>query len=97
LVRQARLPGRALVQPEDSAGESSYNRWLTDVADELIAAGIAVDSASALVVYSTEVLLPNDLDSTGGRNDQVCDQGFPGGRYWDRTSGLLGVNEALSR
>ncbi len=26
--------------------------------------------------------------------DRAC---YLGGRYWDRTSGLLGVNEALSR
>jgi hypothetical protein len=38
---------------------------------------------------------------TGIKNGQPHDRNWPvswvGGRYWDRTSDLLGVNEALSR
>ncbi len=48
-----------LLEPEDSAGESFYNSWLPDVAHELTAAGIAMESDGALVVYSEEVTGPD--------------------------------------
>ncbi|HEX3787516.1 MAG TPA: arginine--tRNA ligase [Pseudonocardiaceae bacterium] len=48
-----------LLEPEDSAGESFYNPWLSEVVDELTAAGIAVESDGALVVYSQEVTGPD--------------------------------------
>jgi arginyl-tRNA synthetase len=48
-----------LLEPEDSAGESFYNAWLADVAADLTAAGIAVESDGALVVYSDEVTGPD--------------------------------------
>ena len=48
-----------LLEPEDSAGESFYNAWLADVAAELSAAGIAVESDGALVVYSEEITGPD--------------------------------------
>jgi arginyl-tRNA synthetase len=41
-----------LLTPEDVAGESMYNPMLADVADELAAAGIAVESDGALCVFS---------------------------------------------
>jgi hypothetical protein len=40
------------------------------------------------------------LAQEGIENGQLQDRNWPlswGGRYWDRTSDLLGVNEALSR
>ncbi|HKR51856.1 MAG TPA: arginine--tRNA ligase [Pseudonocardiaceae bacterium] len=49
-----------LLEPEDSAGESFYNSWLPDIVRELTAAGIAVESDGALVVYSNEVTGPDD-------------------------------------
>jgi len=49
-----------LLEPEDSAGESFYNSWLPDIVQELTAAGIAVESDGALVVYSDEVTGPDD-------------------------------------
>ncbi len=48
-----------LLEPGDSAGESFYNAWLPDVVAELTAAGIAVESEGALVVYSREVTGPD--------------------------------------
>jgi arginyl-tRNA synthetase len=48
-----------LLEPQDSAGESFYNAWLPDIAAELTAAGIAVESDGALVVYSEEVTGPD--------------------------------------
>jgi arginyl-tRNA synthetase len=48
-----------LLEPEDSAGESFYNAWLPDIVAELSAAGIAVESDGALVVYSEEVTGPD--------------------------------------
>jgi arginyl-tRNA synthetase len=48
-----------LLQPEDSAGESFYNAWLSEVAAELTAADIAVESDGALVVFSGEVTGPD--------------------------------------
>jgi arginyl-tRNA synthetase len=48
-----------LLEPEDSAGESFYNAWLPDVVAELTAAGIAVESDGALVVYSEEIAGPD--------------------------------------
>ncbi|WP_073484378.1 arginine--tRNA ligase [Streptoalloteichus hindustanus] len=47
-----------LLTPEDSVGESSYNPVLAATASELVDAGIAVDSAGALVIFSEEVTGP---------------------------------------
>ena len=46
--------------PADSAGESTYNDSLADVAQELESAGIAVSSEGALVVLSEEITGPDD-------------------------------------
>jgi arginyl-tRNA synthetase len=48
-----------LLEPGDSAGESTYNPWLAEVVDELLAAGVAVRSDGAVVVESTEVTAPD--------------------------------------
>jgi arginyl-tRNA synthetase len=40
-----------LLTPADAVGESFYDRWLGEVADELVAAGIAVPSEGALCVF----------------------------------------------
>ena len=48
-----------LLEPDDSAGESTYNPWLAEVVDELVAAGVAVPSDGALVVESAEVKAPD--------------------------------------
>ena len=48
-----------LLEPGDSAGESTYNPWLADVVAELRAAGVAVESDGALVVESREVKAPD--------------------------------------
>ena len=48
-----------LLTPADSAGESSYNPMLTDVVDELTAAGIAVDSDGALCVFFDDITGPD--------------------------------------
>jgi arginyl-tRNA synthetase len=40
-----------LLTPDDAVGESYYQRWLAEVADELAAAGIAVPSEGALCVF----------------------------------------------
>ncbi|NDL57570.1 arginine--tRNA ligase [Phytoactinopolyspora mesophila] len=47
-----------LLTPEDSVGESFYNPILPDTVAELVAAGIAVESQGALVVFSQEVKGP---------------------------------------
>jgi len=49
-----------LLQPDDSFGESSYNAWLPAIAQELTEDGIAVENDGALVVYSEEVVGPDD-------------------------------------
>ncbi|MGH4021584.1 MAG: arginine--tRNA ligase [Pseudonocardiaceae bacterium] len=48
-----------LLEPEDSAGEYSYNPWLPDIVEELTAGGIAVGSDGALVVYSEDISGPD--------------------------------------
>jgi arginyl-tRNA synthetase len=48
-----------LLEPEDADGESFYNAMLPEVVDELTAAGIAVDSDGALVMFSDEVTGPD--------------------------------------
>jgi arginyl-tRNA synthetase len=48
-----------LLEPGDSAGESTYNPWLAEVVDELVAAGVAKNSDGALVVESAEVKAPD--------------------------------------
>ena len=48
-----------LLEPGDSAGESTYNQWLPEVVDELLAAGVAVHSDGAVVVESAEVKAPD--------------------------------------
>ena len=47
-----------LLTPEDSAGESKYNPMLAGIIAELEAAGLAVESDGALVVFSEEVTGP---------------------------------------
>ncbi|NUT47346.1 MAG: arginine--tRNA ligase [Saccharothrix sp.] len=47
-----------LLTPEDSVGESFYNPMLGDTVDELVDAGLAVESEGALVFYSDEVTGP---------------------------------------
>jgi arginyl-tRNA synthetase len=47
-----------LLTPEDSAGESKYNPMLADTIAELEAAGLAVPSEGALVIFSEEVTGP---------------------------------------
>ncbi|MEV0088443.1 arginine--tRNA ligase [Saccharopolyspora sp. NPDC050642] len=48
-----------LLTPENSVGESFYNHVLADVIDELTEVGIAVESDSALVIFSEEVNGPD--------------------------------------
>ena len=48
-----------LLEPGDSAGESTYNPWLGEVVDELLDAGVAVRSDGAVVVESQEVTAPD--------------------------------------
>ena len=48
-----------LLQPADSVGESYYNDYLPGVVDELVSAGIAVESDGALVVLSESVTAPD--------------------------------------
>ena len=48
-----------LLTPADSAGESTYNRFLAGVVDELAAAGIAVDSDGALCVFFADLAGPD--------------------------------------
>jgi arginyl-tRNA synthetase len=47
-----------LLTPADSAGESKYNPMLADTIDELVGAGLAVESDGALVIFSEEVTGP---------------------------------------
>ena len=47
-----------LLTPEDSAGESMYNPMLAATVDELAAAGLAVESDGALVIFSEEFTGP---------------------------------------
>ncbi|MEV0678624.1 arginine--tRNA ligase [Actinosynnema sp. NPDC050436] len=47
-----------LLTPEDSVGESFYNPLLADTVEELLAAGVAVVSDGAVVVFSEEVTGP---------------------------------------
>jgi arginyl-tRNA synthetase len=53
-----------LLTQADSAGESFYNQWLPDVLRELTAAGMAVTSDDALVVFSQEVNGPEGTPVT---------------------------------
>ncbi|NDL60196.1 arginine--tRNA ligase [Phytoactinopolyspora mesophila] len=48
-----------LLTPEDSVGESFYNSMLTSTINELVDAGIAVESDDALVIFSEEVTGPD--------------------------------------
>jgi arginyl-tRNA synthetase len=48
-----------LLTPADSAGESTYNGWLDEVVDELVAAGIAVPSSGALCVFFNDATGPD--------------------------------------
>ncbi|MFF0487381.1 arginine--tRNA ligase [Nocardia sp. NPDC004068] len=48
-----------LLTPEDSAGESTYNEYLDEVTDELVRAGIAVESNGALCVFFEEFTGPD--------------------------------------
>ncbi|WP_280379501.1 arginine--tRNA ligase [Nocardia wallacei] len=48
-----------LLTPEDSAGESTYNEYLDEVTDELVRAGIAVESNGALCVFFDEFKGPD--------------------------------------
>jgi arginyl-tRNA synthetase len=48
-----------LLTPADSAGESTYNRFLVDVVDELVDAGIAVESDGALCVFFDDITGPD--------------------------------------
>lgn len=48
-----------LLQPGDSAGESYYNDYLPGIVDELVSAGIAVESDGAVVVLSESVTAPD--------------------------------------
>ncbi len=53
-----------LLTAEDSVGESFYNPMLVDTVDELVEAGLAVESDGALVVYSREVTGPEGTPVT---------------------------------
>jgi arginyl-tRNA synthetase len=48
-----------LLTPADYAGESTYNPYLTEVVDELVAAGIAVESNGALCVFFDDITGPD--------------------------------------
>ncbi|MFF3569234.1 arginine--tRNA ligase [Nocardia jiangxiensis] len=48
-----------LLTPEDSAGESTYNPYLDEVTEELVQAGIAVESDGALCVFFDEFIGPD--------------------------------------
>jgi len=48
-----------LLTPDDSAGESSYNRYLDEVAAEVEQAGVAQDSEGALCVFFDDVTGPD--------------------------------------
>ncbi|GGK34483.1 arginine--tRNA ligase [Nocardia camponoti] len=49
-----------LLTPDDAAGESTYNQYLGEVTDELVRAGIAVESDGALCVFFDEFTGPDD-------------------------------------
>lgn len=66
LVEESQLAFQALydrlgvlLTPADSAGESTYNWHLDEVVDELVAAGIAVDSDNALCVFFDDITGPD--------------------------------------
>lgn len=48
-----------LLTPDDSAGESTYNRYLDDVCEELERAGVGQDSDGALCVFFDDVTGPD--------------------------------------
>ncbi|MEV4129319.1 arginine--tRNA ligase [Nocardia sp. NPDC049707] len=48
-----------LLAPEDAAGESTYNPYLDEVTDELVCAGLAVESDGALCVFFDEFTGPD--------------------------------------
>lgn len=48
-----------LLTPADSAGESTYNRYLDEVVDELVSTGIAVESDGALCVFFDNLTGPD--------------------------------------
>jgi arginyl-tRNA synthetase len=48
-----------LLEPGDSAGESTYNPWLAEVVEELLDAGVAIRSDGAVVVESEQVKAPD--------------------------------------
>jgi arginyl-tRNA synthetase len=48
-----------LLTPTDYAGESTYNPYLTEVVDELVAAGIAIESNGALCVFFDDITGPD--------------------------------------
>jgi arginyl-tRNA synthetase len=48
-----------LLKEQDAAGESSYNRFLDDVVDELVAKGVAVDSDGARCVFFDDITGPD--------------------------------------
>ena len=48
-----------LITPEDSAGESSYNRYLDEVAAEVEQAGVGQDSEGALCVFFDDITGPD--------------------------------------
>ncbi|GII22850.1 arginine--tRNA ligase [Planosporangium mesophilum] len=48
-----------LLTPADSAGESTYNLFLADVVEELVAAGIVVESDGALCVFFDDITGPD--------------------------------------
>jgi arginyl-tRNA synthetase len=48
-----------LLTPADSAGESTYNPFLAEIVDELVAKGIAVESDGALCVFFDGVIGPD--------------------------------------
>ena len=48
-----------LLTPADAAGESTYNRYLAEVVEELVAAGIAMDSDGALCVFFDDITGPD--------------------------------------
>ena len=48
-----------LLRPDDSVGESFYNPMLAGTIDELVSAGLAVESDGALVIFSAEVTGPD--------------------------------------
>jgi arginyl-tRNA synthetase len=55
-----------LLTPADAAGESTYNRFLAEVVDELVGAGIAVESDGALCVFFPDLGGPLILRKSDG-------------------------------